>query len=211
MRRKPRYQRRIAAQRLAGGLRPTIVMMSHRTLPALFAAATWTTAALAGSPGTSAQPSPSTTVTTEIIAGHYVAAVFAADNGLAREPGNPWLHYNRATALGHLLRTDEAIAAFDRADALFNSEANVWGRSISMYGKARAFDEANRCADASRAYENYAAFARTFDAASAEQAQKLASACVAPASAPLATTPQPKPAIGGGPKSKPTHRHAKHK
>jgi hypothetical protein len=82
-----------------------------------------------------------------------------------------------------------------------------------MYGKARAFDEANRCADASRAYENYAAFARTFDAASAEQAQKLASACVAPAAltAPLATTPQPKPAIGGGPKSKPTHKHAKHK
>ncbi len=110
-------------------------MMSHRTLPALFAAATWTTVALAGSPGTSAEPSPSTMVASEVIAGHYVAAILAADNALAREPGNPWLHYNRATALGHLLRTDEAVAAFDRADALFNSEQNVWGRSISMYGK----------------------------------------------------------------------------
>jgi tetratricopeptide (TPR) repeat protein len=187
-------------------------MMSHRTLPALLAAATWTTAALAGSPAMSAEPSPSTTVAAEVIAGHYVAAVFAADNALAREPGNPWLHYNRATALGHLLRTDEAIAAFDRADALFNSEQNVWGRSISMYGKARAFDEANRCADASRAYQEYSAFVRIYDAASAEQAQKLASACTAPAAAPLATTPQPtQRAIGGGPKSKPTRKHAKHK
>src|SRR5258708_10354040 len=186
--------------------------MSHPTLPALFAAATWTTVALAGSPGTSAEPSPSTIVASEVIAGHYVAAILAADNALAREPGNPWLHYNRATALGHLLRTAEAVAAFDRADALFNSEQNVWGRSISMYGKARAFDEANRCADASRAYQDYAAFERTYDAASAEQAQKLARACVVPGglAAPLATIPQAKqPAIGGGPKSKPKHKHAK--
>jgi hypothetical protein len=115
-------------------------------------------------------------------------------------------------ALGHVGRTDEAASAFDRADGLFTAQQNAWGRSITLYGRARAYDEANRCADASRAYQDYAAFVRPTDAASAEDAMKFAKVCAAPAAAPVAATPQPtQRAIGGGPKSKNAHPRAKHK
>src|SRR5579859_4353434 len=188
-------------------------MMPHRTLTIL-AAAALSTVALARSADAQTQTAPSTTVANEVIAGRYAAAVLAADSALPRDPNNPWLHYNRAVALGHLQRTDEAAATFDRAAALFDEQQNAWGRSIALYGKARAYDEVNRCADASRAYDAYASVVRPTDAAAAEDAVKFAKACTLPAvpTGPVATTPEPtQRAIGGGPRPRSTKPRAKHK
>ena len=112
--------------------------------------------------------------------GDYAQAVDAANEAIKLEPGDPWPYYDRGCALGDLKRTDEAIASFQQAEARFSDR---WARSVSVWGRARAYAIAGKCSDAQRTFKEYADSVRVSDPSSAEVATKVAAACTPAASA----------------------------
>lgn len=127
----------------------------------------------------------STSVATSlVIGGHYPAALEAIDaaarSGTDGNATSPWLEYDRAIALANLGRIDESVEAFGRVERLMaNSTASNsrWIRSIAMYGRARALDNARRCTEARKAYDEYAAFVRPVQPKDADMAVEIAKNC----------------------------------
>jgi tetratricopeptide (TPR) repeat protein len=91
-------------------------------------------------------------------------------------PKSPWAHYDRAVALHHLGHTEAAVEEYRMAEARFGDRAQ-WGKSIAIYGRARALDDAGRCVEAGQAYGEFAAFVRSSDPAAAAMAKKYAEKC----------------------------------
>ncbi len=94
---------------------------------------------------------------------------------------SPWVKYNRGVALADLHRTDDAARAFDAARDEFAAPQSVPGReraSIAVYGKARAYNDALRCADAWTAYQEYARLVGSTHPSDAELALTHARECV---------------------------------
>ncbi len=102
-------------------------------------------------------------------------ALWLAETEIAADPTNPWAHYARAAALHALRRTDDAIAAYRDAEARF--PASVWGKSIAVYGRARALDDAGRCDNARVAYGEYVALVEDSDPLAADMARRYAQLC----------------------------------
>jgi len=150
-------------------------------------------------PASESAEQPSTQVANALIAGDYARAVQLADHFLEVAGNDPWLHYNRAAALGMLARPDEAAAEFRTAERLFG--ANTWARSIAIYGRAHAYDQAARCSEALQGYQDYAAFVRSFDAKSADMAVAIGNDCPARVGqTPMASAGAQRSAVGGGPR-----------
>ncbi len=148
-------------------------------------------------PASASGEQPSTQVANALIAGHYARAVQLADGFLRANGNDPWLHYNRATALGMLALPDQAASEFRTAERLFG--ANTWGRSIAIYGRARAYDQAARCSESLQGYQEYAAFVRPFDVSSADAAMAYGTDCPARVGqTPIASAGAQRPAVGGG-------------
>jgi len=110
-----------------------------------------------------------------ILIHHDAHAVDIADHAAASGPTSPWMDYYRAVALAGMKRTDDAVAAFKRAEQRLIDDPR--GRSIAIYGRARALDDANRCVAAIAAYKEYSAFVRAMDSKSAEIALRVAADC----------------------------------
>jgi tetratricopeptide (TPR) repeat protein len=128
-------------------------------------------------------PRATSAVSTAVVAKDYAIALVQADRALAspkNEPPDPWLDYNRAVALAELGRTDEAVKAFETAERRFHERGGTdrYGESISVYGRARALDNAGRCAAAQKAYRAYVALAPS--RADADQALATARKCSIP-------------------------------
>jgi tetratricopeptide (TPR) repeat protein len=123
----------------------------------------------------SAQAPASTQATQALISGDDARAVELADQEAIGAPNDGWPYYHRAAALVGLGRTDEALANFERAEALFAD--NPWARSISIFGRARAYLLARRCADAARSFEEYARFVEAQDQQGATLARRYAREC----------------------------------
>jgi hypothetical protein len=102
-------------------------------------------------------------------------AVAAADRAAESGPTSPWVDYYRAVALADLKRTGDAVSAFEAAERRFPD--NAWARSIAIYGRARALDDAHRCADAVTGYREYADAMRTTDPWSADLALRIGAEC----------------------------------
>lgn len=100
-----------------------------------------------------------------------------AEKAIKTDPKNPWAYYNRADALADLKRVDEAVAAFQEAERRF-SAADMYGKSIAIYGRANVLDQAGRCAEAKAVFAEYATFIRTDDPKSADMAVRFGDACV---------------------------------
>jgi Flp pilus assembly protein TadD len=114
--------------------------------------------------------------------GDFQQAVDAANEAIGLDPTDPWPYYNRGCALGDLKRTDDAIASFGQAETRFSDR---WPRSISVWGRARAYALAGKCTDAQRTYKEYADRVRASDPASADMATKVAATCTpSPAAGP---------------------------
>lgn len=117
-------------------------------------------------------PDPLTeAVSSAVVAGRDRAALAAAPRG-----GSAWLDYNRAVAFSNLHRTDEAIAAYRAAEREFGEDQRR-ERSIAIYGRARALDDAARCPEAKKAYDEYASLVRATDPKGAAMAGRYARAC----------------------------------
>ena len=82
-----------------------------------------------------------------------------------------WREYYRGVALADLGQTDDAVRAFDAA------AAQPPKLSIAIYGKARAYHDAYRCAEAAAAYGEYAAAVRATSPDDAAMALDYASDC----------------------------------
>ena len=114
-----------------------------------------------------------------IAAGAYPRALALADQALATSPDNAWAHYDRAVALGHLGRIDQAVQSFAEAERRFAASKDVAGQGIAIFGRAHALSEAGRCPDATAAFSEYASFVRGSDKRAAEMALEYARACKA--------------------------------
>jgi tetratricopeptide (TPR) repeat protein len=125
-----------------------------------------------------------------LAAGDYARTIDLANKATALEPKDPWPYYDRASALVGLHRTDEAVATFKQAEALFDK--NPWGRAISIWGRARAYRLAGNCDLAAPTFHEYTEAVRDTDEAGASLAMRYAREC--PARSP--------PVMGGGPKSR---------
>ncbi len=91
--------------------------------------------------------------------GDYRAALGRAEAGLQIVPDDPWLLYNKGTALAELHRTDEALTTLRHAEGLF-SESNLHGRSAVIYRQAIALEVAGRCEEEAAQLKRYAELAQ---------------------------------------------------
>jgi hypothetical protein len=114
-------------------------------------------------------------VTRDIALHDDPSAVAAADQAASSGTTSPWLDYYRAVALADMGHTDEAVAAYRTAEQRLATDR--WARSIAIYGRARALDDASRCAEASQAYEEYSDAVRPVDPRAADVALKVAAGC----------------------------------
>lgn len=111
-----------------------------------------------------AQPDPqrlaaeraSTAAVEALSKGDYQGALAQAESGLLAAPNDPWLLYNKGTALAGLERLDEALVTLRRAEALF-APANIHGRSVATYRRAIALEIAGRCEEERTELDHYAA------------------------------------------------------
>ena len=120
---------------------------------------------------------PRTTEADEALAAQDYARVLALSESTWNGPTGAWLDYDRASALVALGRTDAAVEAFRRAALRFEEVGDDTGRAASLWGRARALDEAHRCAEARPAYGEYEGFVRLRDPRAAEMAAAHAGSC----------------------------------
>jgi tetratricopeptide (TPR) repeat protein len=131
-------------------------------------------------PGSPRSSELSSQASEDLVRGRAAEALQAADKAIAADPRNPWGHYNKGAALTELGRTDDAVAEFTRAQQSF-STADAWGHSIAIYGRANAFAQVGRCAEAQPAFEEFATFVQSSDPRAAAMAREYAKNCNPPA------------------------------
>lgn len=122
-----------------------------------------------------ARPVDRDDVTRALRVKNYSEALSLTDRAAAKRPVPAWVYYERGIALRHLGRTDEAVQAFKAAETGWNGYPE--GKSIAMYGRARALDSSGRCEEAKVAYLEYAAFVRAHEPKSADLAESYSRAC----------------------------------
>jgi tetratricopeptide (TPR) repeat protein len=115
----------------------------------------------------------------ELHAGDAKRALATAERREARANGDPWAHYDRAVALDELGNTNEAAGEFREAESRFVGRS-TWGRSISLFGRARVLADAGRCREARQAYEAYAALVQRYSPRDAVTALREADECIVP-------------------------------
>jgi tetratricopeptide (TPR) repeat protein len=96
-----------------------------------------------------------TDMTTALAVGDYPKVLTLRDKLSPAADANPWAHYNVGAALAGLHRTAEALAEYSKAEQAFG-DRDRWGRSVAIWGRARALEEAGRCKEAQRVVEEYA-------------------------------------------------------
>jgi len=116
-------------------------------------------------------------VVSAIVAGDHARALLLANEGLRENPRDPWLVFNRGIALLNLDRLDEGIAALDEAE---RGLATPQEKAGVVFRRARANDQAGRCARAVRDYERYVSLIRDIDEAGAALALRYARSCPVP-------------------------------
>jgi tetratricopeptide (TPR) repeat protein len=127
-------------------------------------------------------PAPEmTTIDAALMRGDNERALDSASARLATartDRERAWLQEARAAALAALGRTGEAVKALDEAARALESAPDLRAeRARVLYRKAHALASASRCAEATAAYAEYAAFARPFDPEGADAATRYAADC----------------------------------
>jgi tetratricopeptide (TPR) repeat protein len=97
----------------------------------------------------------STAAVERLIAGDYAGALTKAEAALAIAPSDPWLWYDKGTALAGLNRVDDALPILREAEQRFAS-ADVHGRAVATYRRALALETAGRCEEERAELDHYA-------------------------------------------------------
>lgn len=108
--------------------------------------------------------------------GHLEDALALAEQGIRVDDDDPWPYYNKAMTLGELGRVDEAAAAFREAERRY-FPADLWGRSVAVYGRANTYAQAGRCAEAKQAYEEYVSLIANYDPKSVDVVRQYGADC----------------------------------
>lgn len=103
-------------------------------------------------------------------------ALALADRAVAISPASGLARYDRAVALQQLGRADAAVEDYREAERRFGLN-DAKGKSIAIYGRARALADAGRCAEAHVAYQELADFVRFVDPRAADLALEYAKNC----------------------------------
>jgi tetratricopeptide (TPR) repeat protein len=111
-----------------------------------------------------------------LIAGDAERALAKAEEAIRKTPNAGFAHYCKAEALAQLKRHDEAVTAYEAASAKLPA-ADERAREQAMWGRALALRATGRCADARRAFGEYAVTVQARDPAAAAQALEHAGAC----------------------------------
>ncbi|HXU02878.1 MAG TPA: tetratricopeptide repeat protein [Polyangia bacterium] len=117
------------------------------------------------------------------MAGDSQKSLELAEQAIQASPQSPWPYYNKGMALARRGQTDAAVAALSAAEVRF-ANADPWGRSVAIYGRANTLAGAGRCAEAREAFEQYAKFVEERAPNSAALARRYATECRAPATPP---------------------------
>jgi len=130
----------------------------------------------------------STEAANALVRADYGRALSLAEQGLAVDPKDPWLHYDRGVALFGMQRIDEAVSELDQAEQLFAPD-DVWGRSVAIYQRAIKLQQAGRCRQADADFREYAQVVRPYDHAAAELAMRYDATGCPTYKAPIAARP----------------------
>jgi tetratricopeptide (TPR) repeat protein len=127
--------------------------------------------------------------------GRPADALALAEQGIRADANDPWPYYGKAMALSELGQVDDAAAAFQEAERRF-FPGDLWGKSIALYGRGHAYAQAGRCADAQKAFDQYAALVGSYDAKSVELVHRYVDECrTSLLRQPRATAPNTAPAV----------------
>jgi tetratricopeptide (TPR) repeat protein len=127
-------------------------------------------------PGTRQSAELSTRAAASQMNGRPAEALALAEQGIRADPNDPWPYYSKAMALSELGQVDAAAAAFVESERRF-LHRDLWGRSVAVYGRGHAYAQAGRCAEAEKAFDEYAALVRGYDAKSVEMVHRYADEC----------------------------------
>jgi tetratricopeptide (TPR) repeat protein len=108
--------------------------------------------------------------------GRYGEALKVSDRVSKIWRSTGWFEYGTAIALGGVGRTDDAVAAFRRAELQFTEDPHQ--RAIMVYNRARVLDLAGRCDEARRGYDEYTQMVRASSPSDAGMASAAARRCV---------------------------------
>jgi len=124
--------------------------------------------------------------------GNPQQAVQLADQAIRSDPRNAWAYYDKGMALAEMRETDGAVAALVAAEQHF-APSDKWGKSIAIYGRARALSQAGRCTEAVQAFAEYSTLVGHDDPQGAYLARRYAMDCKSPTSlSPPPNVPQPR-------------------
>ncbi len=108
--------------------------------------------------------------------GRPADALALAQQGIRADQRDPWPYYTEAVALSELGQVDAAAAAFLESERRF-LPADLWGRSVAVYGRAHAYAQAGRCSDARKAFDEYVVLVGSYDRTSAQLVQRYDDDC----------------------------------
>ena len=120
-----------------------------------------------------------------LVQNDFNGAVSAADRAIAVDAKQPWAHYVRAEALVRLGRLDDGLAELRLAEHDFPADEH-WSKSVAVWGRANAFYQVGRCAEAKTAFAEYIALVKADDKDAADLAQTRIDGCKVPWVAPAA-------------------------
>ena len=94
--------------------------------------------------------------------GDYQKVMALSEQGLAADPNDAWLLYDRGAAMASLGRLDEAVTTLARAEATFRAD-QPWGRALAAYRRGLALARLGRCNEAQVALTKYATLMKQLD------------------------------------------------
>ena len=140
-------------------------------------------------PKSVSQNALTTAAATASVKDDYNGALELASKAIKNNPDEPWGHYDRGQALIALGRTADGVAELRAAEQRFPAD-DVWGRSLAVWGRARAHDLAGQCKEARAAFAEYEALLSSVDTHAAKLSSRIASECKdAPAAPAIAKSP----------------------
>jgi tetratricopeptide (TPR) repeat protein len=117
---------------------------------------------VSGAPGSRQSAELATRAAVAQMNGRPADALALAQQGIRANQNDPWPYYDEAMALSELGQVDAASAAFLESQRRF-LPGDLWGKSVALYGRGYAYLQAGRCADAHKAFADYAALVGSYD------------------------------------------------
>jgi tetratricopeptide (TPR) repeat protein len=150
---------------------------------------------VSGAPGSRQSAELATRAAVAQMNGRPADALALAEQGIRADANDPWPYYGKAMALSELGQVDAAAAAFLESERRFPA-GDLWGKSVAVYGRGHAYAQAGRCADAQKAFDEYAALVGSYDGKSVELVHRYVDECRASLlGQPRAAAPNTAPAV----------------